>query len=135
MQRSHILQFFHPSTAATLKKKKVTNFRILEAKNHIGGRSITHHEDWEGQDVACDLGSMWIQNASGNLLNEYIKKYQIPTHVSEFNTRMYEGDGKGYIKHFEDLDEELFEEGFYEYQAARQQLAWVRGEEPLSKSA
>jgi len=123
------------SAAATLQKKNIHNFRILEAKNHIGGRSYTHYEkNWQGHDVACDLGSMWIQNAKGNLLNEYIKKYKIPTHVSKFNTRMYEENGQGHIKNFDDLEEELFEEGFYEYQAGRQQLAWLRGEEPLSRS-
>jgi len=121
-------------TAATLKKKNIHNFRILEAKDHIGGRSFTHYENWEGHDVACDMGSMWIQNAKGNLLNEYIKKYKIPTHVSKFKTRIYEEDGKGFIEDLDDLEEELFEDGFYEYQAARQQLAWFRGEEPLSKS-
>jgi len=124
------------SAAATLKKKGIEKFRVLEAKGHIGGRSFTHHENWEGHDVACDLGSMWIQNAKGNLLNEYIKKYKIPTHVSKFKTRIYEENGKGPMEDdkFQALEEELFEDGFYDYQAGRQQLAWIRGEEPLSKS-
>ncbi|CAJ1932442.1 unnamed protein product [Cylindrotheca closterium] len=124
------------SAAATLKKKGIENFQVLEAKGYIGGRSFTHHEHWEGQDVPCDLGSMWIQNAKGNLLNEYIKKYKIPTHVSKYNTRIYEENGKGPMddKKYNKLEEELYEKGFYNCQAARQQLAWMRGDEPLSKS-
>ncbi|KAL3936012.1 MAG: hypothetical protein SGBAC_008583 [Bacillariaceae sp.] len=124
------------SAAATLKKKGIESFKVLEAKGHIGGRSYTHHENWEGQDVACDLGSMWIQNAKGNLLNEYIKKYKIPTHVSKFKTRIYQGNGRGAMEdeNYEELQEELYEEGFYNFQSSRQQLAWFRGDEPLSKT-
>lgn len=86
--------------------------------------------------MACDLGSMWIQNAKSNLLNEYIKKYKIPTHVSKFNTKIYEENGKGPMDDlkYKDLEEELYEDGFYNCQAARQQLAWIRGDEPLAKS-
>ena len=63
---------------------------ILEAKDHIGGRAYTHYEEWEGSDVALDQGAMWIQNARGNLLNDYIKKYKIPTHTSKFGMQVYQ---------------------------------------------
>lgn len=125
------------SAAATLKEQGLHNFKILEAKDHIGGRSFTHYEEWEGQNVALDLGAMWIQNAEGNLLYDYIKKYKIPTHPSTFKTRVYKENGKGRMKdkEYERLEEELFERGFHQFQAERQDSASWRGEESLQMSA
>eukprot|EP00980_Cylindrotheca_fusiformis_P012814 scaffold3151_cov110-Cylindrotheca_fusiformis.AAC.12 len=127
-----------PSLASTLKKKGIVNFRILEAKDHIGGRAFTHHEKWEGKDLPLDLGAMWIQNAASNLLHDYANKYkQVISHPSTFETKVYRENNKGPLSddEYEEFSEALFDEGFYVTQKKRQAKAWKRGDEPLQKSA
>jgi len=118
-----------------LKKKGVKNFKILEAKNYVGGRAHTVVETWEGQKVPLDLGAMWLQNGANNLLTDYAKKYKIKHSVSKFNTKLYFENNGGPIDDddYDELYDELYEQGFYPLQASRQKR--VGSDESLKTSA
>lgn len=63
------------AAATTLKKKGCDNICILEARDYIGGRSITSYE----LGVPLDLGSSWIHGRSKNHpLQRLIKEFNLP---------------------------------------------------------
>lgn len=110
----------------------------MEAKDHIGGRAYTQHEEWEGKDIPIDLGAMWIQNAANNLLNDYANKFckEVKSHPSTFDTQVYRENNQGPMPEdeYERYSESLYE-GFYAVQENRQDKAWQRGDESLQISA
>jgi len=107
----------------TLLSRGITNFRILEAKDHIGGRSYTTQETFEGATIPVDHGSMWLHGGSANPLNAIAQQTGNPTSTSTYNQKVYKSNGGGAL-----LDSQLntiyrqkFENGFMNYQEGRQE--------------
>jgi hypothetical protein len=112
------------AAAMTLKAKGITNFIVLEAKDHIGGRSHTINESFHGQNIPIDLGSMWIHGGRSNPLYPILTTVGgIRTSESTFPERMYKSNGGGaYTDHeLNTYYKKLYENGFMAYQGIRQE--------------
>jgi hypothetical protein len=115
------------AAAMTLKAKGITNFIVLEAKDHIGGRSYTINESFNGQNIPVDLGSMWIHGGRSNPLYPILTTVGgIPTSESTYPERMYKSNGGGAYTNYQlnTYYNTLYENGFYAYQAIRQESTY-----------
>lgn len=123
------------SAAMTLKSKGFNNFVILEAKDHIGGRSYTTVENFDGQMIPLDYGSMWIHGGAANPINDIAKLANINTETSTFNEKIYKGNNQGPIpsSQVDTIYNNRFDRGFMPYQAKQQDSTNV--DEPLQTSA
>lgn len=111
------------SAAMTLKAKGITNFIVLEAKDHIGGRSYTTNESFNGQSIPIDNGSMWIHGGTSNPLYPILTTVGgIPTSESTYPERMYKSNGGGAYTNYQlnTYYDTLYENGFFAYQERRQ---------------
>ena len=119
----------------TLSSQGITNYIILEAKDHIGGRSYTTQETFEGATIPVDHGSGWLHGGSANPLNDIALQTGNPTSTSTYNQKVYKSNGGGALPD-EDLNtiySENFENGFMDYQEF---LQWDRNaDEGLDISA
>jgi len=108
------------SAAMTLQSKGITNFRILEARDYVGGRSRTIYETFDGEDIPIDIGSTWIHGGKDNPIYEIATIVGgIPTAESKFTELVYlennggpllpENQTKPYL-------DKLFVNGFMSYQ-------------------
>jgi len=106
----------------TLLSRGITNFRILEAKDHIGGRSYTTQETFEGATIPVDHGSMWLHGGSANPLNAIALQTGNPTSTSTYNQKVYKSNGGGALpdKDLNKIYRRNFENGFMDYQEGRQ---------------
>jgi choline dehydrogenase-like flavoprotein len=124
------------SAAMTLKAKGITNFIVLEAKDHIGGRSYTTNESFNGQNIPIDTGSMWIHGGTSNPLYPILTTVGgIPTSESTFPERMYKSNGGGAYTNSQlnTYYDTLYENGFFAYQERRQESTDV--DETLQSTA
>jgi len=124
------------SAAMTLKAKGITNFIVLEAKDHIGGRSYTTNESFKGQSIPIDTGSMWIHGGTSNPLYPILTTVGgIPTSESTFPERMYKSNGGGAYTNSQlnTYYDTLYENGFFAYQERRQESTDV--DETLQSTA
>jgi polyamine oxidase len=81
---------------------------ILEARNRIGGRSLT---DRKTLSKPVDLGAGWIHRADGNPITDLCKKYNIATTPTDFeNAVLYGTDGKEVTVEVKNAAYELFKE-------------------------
>lgn len=62
--------------AQTLKQNGIDNFLVIEARDYIGGRSITSHHF--GPDNPVDLGSSWVHGVHRNPVQDLVKRYNVP---------------------------------------------------------
>ena len=111
------------AAAMTLKAKGITNFIVLEAKDHIGGRSYTINESFNGQNIPIDLGSMWIHGGRSNPLYPILTTVGgIPTSESTYPERMFKSNGGGAYTNYQlnTYYDTLYENGFFAYQRNRQ---------------
>jgi monoamine oxidase len=106
----------------TLESKGITNFVVLEAKDHIGGRSYTTNIMFEGESIPVDHGSMWIHGASSNPLSDIALEFDIDMATSTFNEKVYTANGGGAISDSQlaTIYRNRYENGFMRYQANRQ---------------
>mmetsp|Transcript_9503 Transcript_9503/g.10570 ORF Transcript_9503/g.10570 Transcript_9503/m.10570 type:complete len:621 (-) Transcript_9503:177-2039(-) len=79
------------TAAKTLMNKGVTNIKVLEARDEIGGRSRTVMKSiWQGEeDYAIDLGSAWIHGVKRNPIENVAAKNGIPYMIGEELTKLY----------------------------------------------
>ena len=84
-----------------LKEADVTNFMVLEARDYIGGRSVTSYE--LGTDKPVELGSEWIHGTEvrkkgprfmENPVFTAAKEYGAPYGISDFNRAFYKSNGE-----------------------------------------
>eukprot|EP00557_Chaetoceros_sp_GSL56_P014967 CAMPEP_0176486844 /NCGR_PEP_ID=MMETSP0200_2-20121128/5792_1 /TAXON_ID=947934 /ORGANISM="Chaetoceros sp., Strain GSL56" /LENGTH=570 /DNA_ID=CAMNT_0017883587 /DNA_START=353 /DNA_END=2065 /DNA_ORIENTATION=+ len=110
------------SAAMTLESKGVTNFLVLEAKDHIGGRSFTTNVMFEGESIPVDHGSMWIHGASSNPISDIALEFDIDMVTSTFNEKVYNANAGGAIPDSQvaTIYRNRYENGFLDYQANRQ---------------
>jgi monoamine oxidase len=111
------------AAAMTLKAKGITNFIVLEAKDHIGGRSYTVNESFNGESIPIDYGSMWIHGGTSNPLYPILTTVGgIPTSESTYPERMYKTNAGGAYTdgQLNTYYDTLYEHGFFAYQANRQ---------------
>mmetsp|Transcript_38207 Transcript_38207/g.42810 ORF Transcript_38207/g.42810 Transcript_38207/m.42810 type:complete len:578 (-) Transcript_38207:544-2277(-) len=111
------------TAAKTLMNKGVTNIKVLEARDEIGGRSRTVMKSiWQGEeDFAIDLGSMWIHGVKGNPIENVATTNGIPYMIGEELTKVYTENYGGAIpdKEIDSLYQKYFDgkkHGFYPYQ-------------------
>lgn len=123
------------SAAMTLEAQGISNYIILEAKDHIGGRTYTEDEELEGDKIPVDAGAMWIHGGSSNPLNDIAKEVNIQTSLSTYNQRVYDANGGGAISNtiLNQVYNQNFENGFMRYQASQQESTDI--DEPLERSA
>ena len=62
--------------AQTLKQHGIDNLLVVEARDYIGGRSITSHHF--GPDNPVDLGSSWIHGVHRNPIQDLAKRHNVP---------------------------------------------------------
>lgn len=110
------------SAAATLESKGIGNYKILEARNHVGGRSHTKTVTWEGVDIAVDWGSSWIHGSKNNPIYDLAVQYDVARPVSRLEAIFYKKNNKGAYtdKNLKYLHKTLYDEGFYPYQQKKQ---------------
>ena len=117
----------------TLESKGITNFKVLEASDRIGGRSHTITHNMDGVDYAMDYGSMWIMNGRDNPLQKIVRVLgNIPSTRSRFWSQLYKPDNKGpfsYAQYYSFYDDY---QDFYQFQENRQYS--TDKDEPLSDS-
>lgn len=106
------------TSAITLKGKGITNFVILEAKDHIGGRSYTTMENFDGEWVPVDHGSMWIHGGAVNPIHKIAKMAKIHTTNSSFHEKIFKAHGRGSISssQLKSIRNKWYEQGFLPYQ-------------------
>jgi monoamine oxidase len=112
------------AAAMTLKAKGITNFIVLEAKDHIGGRSYTVNESFNGESIPIDYGAMWIHCGTSNPLYPILRTVGgIPTSESTYPERMYKSNGGGAYTdgQLNTYYDKLYENGFHAYQEDRQE--------------
>mmetsp|Transcript_19901 Transcript_19901/g.23049 ORF Transcript_19901/g.23049 Transcript_19901/m.23049 type:complete len:566 (+) Transcript_19901:254-1951(+) len=112
------------SAAMTLLSKGITNFKILEASDYIGGRSRTVYESFNGEEIPIDLGSMWLHGGVDNPLYDIVTQVGgIPTRESTFSERVYKKNNGGALTNQQLTSHyyQLYENGFMDYQARRQE--------------
>jgi len=111
------------ATAINLEAKGINNYKILEARKNIGGRSFTlKHMQWEGEKIPVDLGSMWL--LSGKLNRIYNAKLfrNIKSVRSTDTERLYKPNNGGPLSRAEltEIYNSLYEKGFDKYQERKQ---------------
>jgi monoamine oxidase len=81
------------------------------------------------------MGAMWIHGASKNIMNRLALNYDVETHMSTYSTRIYKEDNQGPFEEeeVESYREQIYQDGFFPFQAARQES--TECDEPLQKSA
>lgn len=124
------------SAAMTLQSKGITNFKIIEAKDYIGGRSHTTYESFNGANIAIDEGSMWLHGGVDNPLYDIVTAVGgIPTSESSFAERLYKSNGGGAYtsQQLNSFYNELYENGFMPYQASKQES--TNNDQPLQNIA
>lgn len=114
--------FAGANAARVLKAKGISNVKILEARDYVGGRSNTVMESWEGNDVPIDLGCQWIHGKKKNPIQKLVSKYDVPFKNSIGLQKVYKSNNEGAIpsSELESYEEELFSGGFMPYQAKKQ---------------
>ena len=70
------------AAANTLNELGITNIIVLEARNYIGGRSVTSYE--LGRDSPVDLGSTFVHGRINNPVQEMVEANRVP-HASVAN--------------------------------------------------
>jgi len=124
------------SAAMTLKAKGITNFKVLEAKDYIGGRSHTIYETFNGETIPIETGSMWLHSGVANPLYEIATTVGgIPISESPWTERLYKPNGGGAYtnQQLTSFYNQLFENGFMKYQAQKQDS--TNTDQPLQTSA
>jgi Flavin containing amine oxidoreductase. len=118
-----------------LESKGITNFVVLEAKDHIGGRSYTTNIQFEGESIPVDHGSMWIHGASSNPLSDLALDFNIDVVTSTFNEKVYKANADGAISDSQlaTIYRNRYDNGFFRYQANRQES--TDADESLQKTA
>lgn len=78
--------------SAANQLKDEYNVIVLEAKDRIGGRIMTHHS-WGG---SFDMGASWISGADGNPITELANKYKahLTPESEDAPSVAYDQDGK-----------------------------------------
>mmetsp|Transcript_7827 Transcript_7827/g.11259 ORF Transcript_7827/g.11259 Transcript_7827/m.11259 type:complete len:463 (-) Transcript_7827:233-1621(-) len=105
------------SAAVSLKKRGVSNFKILEARDYIGGRSQTSYLPTSTNgDIPIDLGSAEIHGVIKNPIKKLADDLQVPHAISPRGTHTYDLDGN--IVSQGALDK--LEESFMSYMRRRQ---------------
>lgn len=119
----------------TLQSKGITNFVVLEAKDHIGGRSYTTNIQFEGESIPVDHGSMWIHGASSNPLSDLALDFNVDMVTSTFNEKVYKANAGGAISDSQlaTIYRNRYDDGFFRYQANRQDSTGV--DESLQETA
>ena len=112
------------SAAMTLESKGITNYQILEARDYIGGRSRTITETFNGEEIPIDVGSMWIHGGVDNPLYDIVTTVGgVPTIESDFTELLYKAsnDGPFTDQQYSNYYRNLYQNGFMDYQAGRQE--------------
>lgn len=106
----------------TLTSQGIQNFVILEAKDHIGGRSYTTHEQFQGEAIPVDHGSMWIHGGSANPIHKIAKTANIRTTNSTFREQVFRSNGRGSIStdQLHSIRSKYYDRGFMVYQEKMQ---------------
>jgi monoamine oxidase len=123
------------AAAMTLEAQGITNFKVLEARDTIGGRSRTTSVTVEGEEIPIDLGSMWLIDGEDNPLYEIATTVgNIPMKNSYHYTKIYKDDNAG---QFSDEEYSGYYYGpyseWYAFQAAKQ-VSVEDKDEPLQVS-
>jgi len=123
------------AAAITLQKQGITNFKVLEAREEIGGRSRTIMEPWQGENIPIDLGSQWIHGMTGNPVLNVAKSNGIPYGTSEGLGLYYKDNNGGAYSNsgILALESELYSDGFFPYQEERQES--TDNDQPLRATA
>jgi len=106
------------TAAISLESKGVRNYKILEARDRIGGRSRTVTDSWENVDIAMDLGSSFLIGSEGNPIFDILQQENLTYSISRGRQLFYQQRNKGPFdrSYIWSLYTELIDEGFYPYQ-------------------
>lgn len=113
------------AAAVHLQGQNITNIKILEGRDYIGGRSYTKkHSVWENNDYELDMGSMWLlygsQNPLWDLANE-TEVDKVPYPYLTTLASMEENETVG-VEEFNDLSYRVYDYGFGQYRVAKTYL-------------
>lgn len=123
------------AAARTLEASGITNYKILEASDRIGGRTQTVYEEIDGEIVALDMGTQWMSGgADQNPLYEFAVAANVSFVVDKYKTNVYQSNNTGLIPGADDdgLDE-VFDKYWYYYRNyRRKRRSNGRKDQPLA---
>ena len=75
--------------ARTLHEQGIDNFVVVEAREELGGRLMSHSFGSHGKKYTVELGANWVQgtqtgNGAENPIWALAKKHNLSTHSSEY---------------------------------------------------
>jgi len=110
------------AAAVNLESKGITNYKILEARDRIGGRAYTVKETWEDQEVSLDFGPMWLLGGPTSPLYKILLQHNISSVESTYYSRRFKSKNQGLVsdEQYNILFHQLFENGFYPHQQSKQ---------------
>ncbi len=107
--------------AQSLKQNGIDNVLVVEARDYVGGRSITSHHF--GPVNPVDLGASWIHGAQRNPIQELVKRYDVPFGRAEGewkNTAVWYDGGGDLIAPSKMKEIKKLRKGFMKYMRRRQ---------------
>lgn len=110
-------------SAAVTLCEGLSDYKLLEARDYIGGRSHTVTESWKGVDVPLDLGSSWIHGERNSPVFDIAKENEFPYSFDRGLQKFYKDRNGGAYKDsvIWPLYRELYTKGFFPYQAKKQE--------------
>jgi len=121
--------------AAMRLKAGGKNIQILEARNHIGGRSHTKKITVNEHIYPIDMGSQWIHGVDDNPITVIAQQHNLPLVLEndeDADMLVFEENGGGPVEENEAYFDALFDE-FYTYQEESQ--CSTEEDKPLSDVA
>jgi len=109
--------------AKTLTEKGITDFKIIEARDELGGRLQSETFGEPGRQVTVEVGANWVQGIGGgegegpeNPIWTLVRKYGVETRLSEYygNIAMFDQTG---ATNFSDIFQE-YEDDYAELTVA-----------------
>lgn len=84
--------------ARTLHERGIDDFIILEARNELGGRMMSHSFGVEGNQWMVEVGANWVQGTQtergpANPIWELAKKHNVSLHSSHYFGSVCEWSG------------------------------------------
>ena len=76
------------TAARRLNSMGISNIKIIEARDEIGGRSKTVMEEWEGENIPIDLGSQWVNGIDDNPIQTIVNEYDVPFAINRHSWRV-----------------------------------------------
>ena len=107
------------AAAVTLHASNITNIKVLEGRDYIGGRSYSKKNAWQDYDV--DMGSMWLLYGAQNPLYQIANETDIDMVEYQYLSTlvsMEENETIG-VQEFSEIAYSVYDYGYWYYRSAK----------------